>query len=112
MEKVHTCALSGPHEWNLASRLPYLVFLDNPIPVLYQRDQRVEHLRRERDTLIVLPQFPHRGIEPEGTKDVDLTFVLRRRIRRLTLILHSATKLCCGVWAWNQETSTTGSPSL
>jgi hypothetical protein len=26
MEKVHTCALSGLHEWNLASRLPYLIW--------------------------------------------------------------------------------------
>jgi hypothetical protein len=26
MEKVHTCTLSGLHEWNLASRLPYLIW--------------------------------------------------------------------------------------
>ena len=26
MEKVHTCALSGLHEWNLASRLPYIIW--------------------------------------------------------------------------------------
>ena len=26
MEKVHTCTLSGRHEWNLASRLPYLIW--------------------------------------------------------------------------------------
>ena len=25
MEKVHACALSGLHEWNLASRLPYII---------------------------------------------------------------------------------------
>ena len=26
MEKVHTCTLSGLHEWNLASRLPYIIW--------------------------------------------------------------------------------------
>ena len=26
MEKVHTCTLSGLHRWNLASRLPYLIW--------------------------------------------------------------------------------------
>jgi hypothetical protein len=26
MEKVHTCAMSGQHGWNLASRLPYLIW--------------------------------------------------------------------------------------
>jgi hypothetical protein len=26
MEKVHTCALSGLHKWNLASRLPYIIW--------------------------------------------------------------------------------------
>ena len=26
MEKVHTCALSGLPEWNLASRLPYIIW--------------------------------------------------------------------------------------
>jgi hypothetical protein len=26
MEKVHTCTLSGSHEWNLASRLPYIIW--------------------------------------------------------------------------------------
>jgi hypothetical protein len=26
MEKVHACTLSGWHEWNLASRLPYIIW--------------------------------------------------------------------------------------